>query len=231
LGLRPSLILIWEPGHAYVIPRLAGPALRQSQNYSCIDYYVTMTDPGELRLSDVSTMKALAHPLRLRILGSLRQDGPATSATLARSLGADTGRTSFHLRQLAKAGLVQDLPEMGKGRERWWKASSEPITWDPLALLQDAGTESALLGFEEAAVRTWMGALGEYVRTRREWSAAWNDAASSADYQIRLRPADLKHLLTELRDAIQRHDLGSAAPPGAAPVTVQLHAFPRRLRS
>ena len=49
-------------------------------------------------------VRALAHPLRLRMLESL-QDGPATASMLARELGESSGATSYHLRALAAAGL------------------------------------------------------------------------------------------------------------------------------
>src|ERR1700754_3119944 len=70
---------------------------------------------NELRLSDVGAMRAMAHPLRMKILGSLRIDGPATSAILARRLNTDSGQTSHHLRQLAKYGFVTEAPELHRG--------------------------------------------------------------------------------------------------------------------
>ena len=86
-----------------------------------------MAGPRELRLTEVGAMRAMAHPLRMRILGSLRIDGPATSAMLARRLDTDSGQTSHHLRQLARFGFVVEAPELGKGshgRERWWRAGT-----------------------------------------------------------------------------------------------------------
>jgi DNA-binding transcriptional ArsR family regulator len=76
-------------------------------------------------LTETETLRAMAHPLRMRILGSLRADGPATSTILARRLGTDSGQTSHHLRLLGRYGFVVDAPELGRGprgRERWWKA-------------------------------------------------------------------------------------------------------------
>ena len=61
-------------------------------------------------------LKALTHPVRVRILGMLRVDGPATATTLATRLRLNTGATSYHLRQLAEHGFVVDDPERGTGR-------------------------------------------------------------------------------------------------------------------
>lgn len=78
----------------------------------------------EVVLADVRVMRALAHPLRIRILSALQQEGPATSTTLAEALGVSTGDTSYHLRQLAHHGLIAEDEERGDRRDRWWKAAA-----------------------------------------------------------------------------------------------------------
>ena len=80
-----------------------------------------------LRL-DGRALRVLAHPLRSRLLTALRMDGPATATALARSLGTNTGATSYHLRKLASVGLVAETDE-GRGRERWWRASTPSHEW------------------------------------------------------------------------------------------------------
>ena len=69
-----------------------------------------------------AAMKALASPLRREILGHLARHGPATSTTLAKAMGQNTGTTSYHLRMLSDTGFVTELHERAKGRERWWDA-------------------------------------------------------------------------------------------------------------
>src|SRR5262249_49397368 len=64
-------------------------------------------------------MWAMAHPLRLEILGLL-VEGPATASMLARRLGESSGTTSYHLRVLARAGAVVETPARGSRRARWW---------------------------------------------------------------------------------------------------------------
>jgi hypothetical protein len=95
------------------------------------------TEPGEKtpaahdsaphEITDVGTLKALAHPRRQAILQQLSMEGPATSAGLARSLGWNTGATSYHLRELAKHGFVEELPDRAHGRERWWRGVSRDL--------------------------------------------------------------------------------------------------------
>jgi DNA-binding transcriptional ArsR family regulator len=72
-------------------------------------------------IGDAKRWKAMAHPLRREILRQLGEHGPATSTTLAEALGENTGTTSYHLRILAAAGAIEEVPEQANGRERWWR--------------------------------------------------------------------------------------------------------------
>ena len=72
-------------------------------------------------VGDASRWKAMSHPLRREMLRHLDEHGPATSTTLAGALGENTGTTSYHLRVLADAGVIEEVPERANGRERWWR--------------------------------------------------------------------------------------------------------------
>ena len=74
---------------------------------------------------DIAGLRALSHPVRLRMLGLLRTEGPATATTLAQRLGLNTGATSYHLRQLAQHGFIEEDTERGNGRDRWWRAAHD----------------------------------------------------------------------------------------------------------
>lgn len=86
------------------------------------------SDPNALMhgspVLDAAAMKALSHPLRLKMLKYLNDHLEATSSTLAKYLGESTGQTSYHLRQLAKYGIIEEIEGRGTGRERWWKPKS-----------------------------------------------------------------------------------------------------------
>lgn len=211
-----------------------------STRTSCRESYAENTlhvveEPRELHLSDVGAMRAMAHPLRMKILGSLRIDGPATSMILARRLATDSGQTSHHLRQLARYGFVVEAPELRKSprsRERWWRAAHATTSWDDLADLGPGGAE-AVLALEEAAHRVWAQMLAQYraQASRQEWEPAWIDAATFGDFPVRTTPDGLIALMGELRDVIARHDQGEQAGPDSETVMVLLHGFPRRSAS
>ncbi len=99
-----------------------------------------MANPyGDIEL-DAQGMRALAHPVRLAILTRLQQDGPQTATRLAPLVGASPSVTSWHLRHLAKHGLVRDAEGHGSGRERWWEAASRGFR---LVVDDEAGRRAA----------------------------------------------------------------------------------------
>ena len=79
-------------------------------------------NPDTGPLPDTGAYKAMAHPDRLRMLGILRFDGPSTATALAKRLGLNSGATSYHLRQLALHGLIEEAEGLGNKRDRWWQA-------------------------------------------------------------------------------------------------------------
>lgn len=191
-----------------------------------------MATTRELQLSDPRSMRAMAHPMRMRILGSLRIDGPATSAMLARRLGTDSGQSSHHLRQLAKYGFIEEAVDLGKGprgRERWWRAAHDTTSWDDLSELGPDGAE-AVQAFEAAAYREWAQMLAQYraEASRGKWSPEWVAAAGSGDYPMRTTPQGLTALADELRAVIASHEQAAADDPEAEIAVILLHGFPRR---
>jgi len=95
-------------------------------SYPCV-----MTEPLQPReVREVEELRTLAHPMRQRILRRLREAGPATSTTLARDLGENSGIMSYHLRLLAEHDFVREVAGRGQGRERWWEVSPKPM-WIP----------------------------------------------------------------------------------------------------
>src|SRR3954468_12521712 len=95
-----------------------------------------------VQVTDVRALRALAHPLRSRLLGRLRLHGPATASQLGRAVGESSGSTSYHLRQLAAYGFVEEVEGQGTARERWWRARHRLTSWraDEIAT-QEGGAE------------------------------------------------------------------------------------------
>lgn len=81
--------------------------------------------------------RALDHPVRQRILRYLAEHGQANSTTLAESLSESTGTTSYHLRQLAEHGVIEEVAERSTGRQRWWRAIPQDVPLPPRAEITD----------------------------------------------------------------------------------------------
>ena len=82
----------------------------------------------EVELRDPRALRALAHPIRIRLLGLLRREGPLTATEAGRRIDESSGSASYHLRQLARFGLVEDAAG-GHGRERPWRATALYTSW------------------------------------------------------------------------------------------------------
>lgn len=81
------------------------------------------------RIDDARMLRAIAHPLRNRILAELEAGGPMRAADIATRIDVPANQASFHLRQLAKYHLVEEAPELARdGRERVWRSAS-PSGW------------------------------------------------------------------------------------------------------
>jgi DNA-binding transcriptional ArsR family regulator len=96
-----------------------GPGLGLT-NISLQRYVCIVCEPPVELVLDVTAVRALAHPLRLRLLDLLRFDGPATATMLAGRVEESSGSTSYHLRQLARHGFIEEVAKRDGGRERWW---------------------------------------------------------------------------------------------------------------
>jgi DNA-binding transcriptional ArsR family regulator len=157
-----------------------------------------------VQVTDVRALRALAHPLRNRLLGRLRLDGPATASMLGRAVGESSGATSYHLRQLAAYGFVEEVEGQGTARERWWRARHRMTSWQPADLLaQDGGAEvqdemTRLQIDQQARV------LDAWQAQRDALGADWTAAASLNDHVLRLRPEQARELADELNAVLDR---------------------------
>ncbi|MFJ7215026.1 helix-turn-helix domain-containing protein [Amycolatopsis sp. NPDC098790] len=116
-------------------------------------------DPASHPL-EARMLRALGHPLRMRMLELLRAEGPATATGLGKQVEESSGTTSWHLRLLAEAGLVEEDSERGNKRERWWKATLAPAAGNEVPLF--------LTPEEVAAMSAEVGAvLDRYRRAAR----------------------------------------------------------------
>lgn len=190
-----------------------------------------MAEPREVSrvVPDTAALKALAHPVRVRMLGMLRLDGPATATRLAERLGLNSGATSYHLRQLALHGFIEEMPDRGSKRDRWWQARHES-TSVPTAEQEGEALEAGL-AFTQAALTWQVGQAQRAVERYTQLAPEWRAASVVSDITIPLTAAAAKALAERLHEVIAEAAasaprLGTPLPNGVERYTIVLHGFP-----
>lgn len=178
---------------------------------------------------DPKALRALAHPIRLRLLAHLRQDGPATATGLAERFGLNSGATSYHLRQLFLHGFIEEEPERGTRRDRWWRARHAATATHPADAEGDA--LDASLAFTEAAVLIQTEMMRRAVAEFRREPPEWRRASTVNDLSITLTAEAAQALVKRLEAllvevAADAPPAGTPRPADARPFTIILHAFP-----
>ncbi|MCM0678398.1 helix-turn-helix domain-containing protein [Micromonospora phytophila] len=178
---------------------------------------------------DGRQVRTLAHPLRMRLLGTLRLDGPATATTLAEKLNTNTGATSYHLRQLAEVGLVTEDLDRGTGRQRWWRSAHDMSDFEPTDFDDDPDARAAVQWILADQVRFMAEQSERWMSAEHGYSRPWRDAAGMGDLMLPLGPARLRALNDELWEVLMRYR-NEPAPQeegDVLPVHVFVAAFPR----
>jgi DNA-binding transcriptional ArsR family regulator len=176
-------------------------------------------------------LRALAHPQRMRMLGLLRLDGPATATSLATRLGLNSGATSYHLRQLSRHGFIEEDTERGNGRERWWRAAHES-TITHAGETDDEDAIDAAAAFGQAALHWQVTQMQRAMERFAQLSPEWRAASTASDFTIPMTAEAAKALGDRLMQVLW--EAKQASPPLAEPrpegvelVSFVLHAFPR----
>ncbi|MFI6641624.1 ArsR/SmtB family transcription factor [Streptomyces sp. NPDC050504] len=185
--------------------------------------------PERVHELDPRTLRGLAHPLRVQLLNKLRADGPATASRLAASLGESSGATSYHLRQLASYGFIEDAPEHGKGRERWWKATYQSLLFDPkLHHDADPAVRGAANFYFHQIATLHTEEVNTFIGTMDQWRD-WDRANDLSDWTLRLTPELATELHQQVHALIDSYREREVAPEteGSAQFRMHVHAFPR----
>ncbi|WP_327297690.1 MULTISPECIES: winged helix-turn-helix domain-containing protein [unclassified Streptomyces] len=188
-----------------------------------------MASHKPVRTIDARSLRALAHPLRVRIMESLRRDGPATSTTLAEEFGESTGTVSWHLRQLAENRFIEEDVERGTKRERWWRAVEDHQVLHTAQLSkEDPSARVTADAYVQELIQLYFQRASAYAA--QEWPAEWESAGTIANWDdLRLTPARLRELNDELMAVVDKYypAEGEASAPGSLPISIQIQSFAR----
>ncbi|PSL05449.1 ArsR family transcriptional regulator [Haloactinopolyspora alba] len=179
-------------------------------------------------VDDVDTLRALAHPLRIKLLGRLRAHGPATASELGRDLDESSGSTSYHLRQLERFGFVVEDEEQPSKRERRWRAAHDVTSWRSADFADSEAGRAADEFIRRNQLQIMLDRLEHWSSIQHEWDPEWLDAAEHSDAILFVRPADLTALSAELWEVVARYaeNARPADDPAAAHVSLHWLAIP-----
>ena len=179
------------------------------------------------RLTDPRALRAFTYPVRLALIGLLRTEGPLTATRAAELLGESSGTCSFHLRQLAKYGFVEEA-EGGTGREKPWRATAQ-LTDVPTAT-DDPELAAAGGHLRSVLAEQYFARLARWLASSHEEPAQWQAAAQFGDRLLYITAEELEELgarfaalLDEYLDRLVRPEL---RPEGARRVAYLQFAFP-----
>ena len=186
--------------------------------------------PGIDHVLPSASLKSLAHPLRVRIYDELSAYGPLTASGLGERLGESSGSTSYHLRQLERAGLVREDTTRGKGRERWWERTPGSIAIpDARSLPPGSADRLAVKLVEDEWFRTREQNMRDFLAEGEAvFGPEWLDIATSDTINVRLTPDQLHGLVTDIDAVLKRYiDAYKRTPSaGSRPVQIHINAFP-----
>jgi predicted ArsR family transcriptional regulator len=180
----------------------------------------------ETHLTDPRALRAYAHPTRMKLVGMLRSHGPFTATTAAELTGESVASCSYHLRMLAKYGLVEEAAG-GRGREKPWRATSQYTSWPDHS--DDPAVAEAAAQLNTSVAETYFDRITRAIEQHDRLPSEWQDAEEFGDSALYLTPGELTELRERMRELVAAYDERfanpSRRPAGARLVNVLRLAF------
>jgi DNA-binding transcriptional ArsR family regulator len=186
---------------------------------------------GVREISDARTLRALAHPVRIALLEALFLDGPSTATEVGERIGESPTTCSFHLRQLAKYGFVEEAGG-GKGRARPWRVTSIGMRLNSEG--DDPDTNLAAGALSQLWRDRCLGRYEAWRQTRADYPKVWRSAAFDSEFIFFLTPDELEELSEELVTMLmsrfgERVTDHAKRPSGSVPVEMLMFGYPLEL--
>ncbi len=181
-------------------------------------------------VNDPKTLRALTHPVRLALLEALALEGPLTATAAGELIGESPTTCSFHFRQLAKYGFVEEA-EAGPGRNRPWRIINVGMRFSDVT--EDAETSVAAKSLERMVFDRAMTRLSCYLSTKTSFPRVWQEASQNIETILWVTPDELDSVTREILSIFNRF-LDRVSDPsvraeGALPVEALMFTYPVRL--
>jgi DNA-binding transcriptional ArsR family regulator len=186
-------------------------------------------DPQIRKITDARTLRALAHPVRIALFEELALGGAMTATQVGERIGESATTCSFHLRQLAKYGFVEEAGG-GTGRSRPWRLTSIGMSFAP------GGDPEAEIASDPVVRMFRQRQFDRYQAwrsTKASYPPEWRQAAVDSQYLFYLTAPELQQLSSEVHELLERWVMlegrlldPSKRPAGSVPVETMLLAHP-----
>jgi hypothetical protein len=184
---------------------------------------------GRRELSDPRTMRALTHPVRLALLQALELEGPLTATQAGELIGEPPNTCSFHFRQLATYGFVEEAGP-APGRSRPWRLTTFRMHYTDLH--EDPDTAVAARGLDRMLRERYFERLAAFYESRSGYPLAWQEATGGSQALLHVTPEELKAIDTQIMAVLDPYRDRSAdpakRPADSLPIEVLLFAYPIR---
>jgi len=183
------------------------------------------------KLTDPRTMRAVAHPVRIALLEALATEGPLTATQAGELIGESPTTCSFHLRQLAKYGFIEEAGG-GPGRQRPWRLIYTGLRFSDVS--DDPETRVAARALHRVLRDLYISRIEQGEELRVDLPAEWQEVTGSSEYLLYICPDELRALDEQLRATLtqyrERLRDRSKRPRGSQPIELILFAYPRAPR-
>jgi predicted ArsR family transcriptional regulator len=161
-----------------------------------------------LHLKDPQAIRAYAHRTRMELVGLLRTEGPLTATRAAELTGESVASCSYHLRMLAKYGVVEEVP--GPGRQKPWRATAQ-FTAIP-STSADPAVQAAWSEARAFFTQFYFEEVARAQKTAHDLPAEWQEAEEFGDSLLYLTPAELGEITAGVDALIGRFAGRNTAP-------------------
>jgi helix-turn-helix protein len=157
-----------------------------------------------IQITDLVALAAAAHPLRRRLLDLFDVEGQVTPAALARRTGQPVGNITRHLRELAQAGLAEEIQgKPGEASERAWRrtAGYRIVTSEMPA---DSVSRAVILAAHSVTTQRHSQLAQAWLSARETFPPGWEGSGFLTDRWLRLCPAEIAQLREEVSELFER---------------------------
>jgi predicted transcriptional regulator len=184
-------------------------------------------DSVRLELSDPQTLRALTHPIRLALLEALELRGPLTATEAGELIGEPPNACSFHFRQLAKYGFVEEASQ-ASGRSRPWRLAAHGMHFSDVH--EDPEAVIAARGLDRMLRQRYLARMAAFYERRSAYPVAWQEVTGGSQALVHVSPQELRAIDEEITAILDRFRARNAdpalRPPDSLPIEVLFFGYP-----